>query len=336
MPQMGLVAPKHASLASENETTPSQGTEAMIISRTGHHKNVPMWEGILRMFTQRGGDPWFGARSFGKPAYFHMHIPKAAGYSVIADSLGHVLPEGTGFFSEEICFNDLNMLNKLYLGSGIITFVRNPREHVYSQYLECTSDPYFSEKTSSTNRIFDNFTVWLKHFTEGLDTGETQQDYMGCYHPLNMQSRYFSCSYIKCHGIAPLGCTRQGTMQPHDLRDDPQELATGIANFDKFLIIGLVEYYQESFCLFAEKVSGKLPAWCDCSDPEARASFQPKMVTHNVPNHSISDLSQEDLDMIDMLTKHDSILYSNAQYRFQKDIKRLEDKHGVKIICDKQ
>lgn len=299
----------------------------------GSHKEVPLWQGVMRMLSQRGGDPWFGPRSFGKPAYFHMHIPKAAGYSVIADSLS-LLPQGTGFFSEEICFHDVEVMQKLYFGSGMITFVRNPREHVYSQYLECTSDPYFTDVTRQS-RAFDNVTAWLQHFTKSLANGtEPERDDLGCYHPLNMQTRYFSCRYIKCKGLFPLGCSRNGLITPHDFRDDYDELEKGMANFDKFMVIGLVEYYQESFCLFAEKISGALPDWCNCSDPEARATFQPKMVTHNVPKHSVNDLSKEDVKMIDMLTQHDTVLYSKAQARFLEEIKEVEARHGMKVLCD--
>lgn len=301
----------------------------------GSHRTVPLWQGFMRMLLQRGGDPWFAARSFGQGAYFHMHIPKAAGYSVIADSID-MLPPGTGFFSEEICMHDVHALKTLYRGSGMITFVRNPREHVYSQYLECASDPYFADLLDpNSRRSFDNLTVWLQHFTDGSDDGTgPPKDNMGCYHPLNMQTRYFSCSYIKCNGLFPLGCERTGAMQAHDLRNDPHELSQALDNFDKFSTIGLVEYYQESFCLFSDKVHGELPQWCNCSDPEARESFEPKRVSHHVPKHSINDVSKEDLARIDQLTQHDSRLYSKAQAKFLAEVRAAEQRHGMKILCD--
>lgn len=282
---------------------------------------IKLVKGVGSMTTQ-GGEPWYGSRGVGKAAYFHMHIPKCAGYSLINDTV-HSLPPGTGFLSSEVCHHDLVLLNTFYRGNGLFSLLRKPQEHVYSMFFECANTRYFETKVPNDKKpILENVTLWLRHFTEKFT-----RDNLGCYHPLNMQTRYFTCRY----SIPPV---RNPTDEAHNAVSQSTNLENALRSMDATFVIGLVEHYQESLCLFIGSAVDTLPDWCNCEDKKAWNRMSQTRYAHGVPQHSISDLSEEDLRMVEALTKDDAALYAAAERRFITDIRRQEHKHGIKILCD--
>ena len=76
-------------------------------------------------------------------------------------------------------------------------FLRNPRKHVYSQFLECKYDNWGKGRTKDTNfprnaTDPEDMADWVSFFHDDWNVTK------GCfntYNPINMQSRWFVCNY---------------------------------------------------------------------------------------------------------------------------------------------
>lgn len=255
------------------------------------------------------------------PLYYHVHIPKTAGVSFLRDILS-ILPDDAGLFSWEACYSEMTgMVEQHSNGTGphrMITMLRKPSEHVYSEYLECADTPWgkaIRSESGAEEEDVASFTSWLQHFAQN------STDDFNCYHPFNMQSRALSCDYPS---------------DPHHYDGELNSAMTAAAfrAMEETFFVGLVEYYQESLCLFHSKVvESALPSWCDCKQKGAWNAKAVTNATHNVPEHSLHDLSSADMDIVNSLTEHDQMLYNAAYERFKKDIAAEEEKRGVKIMC---
>merc|ERR1719265_159183 len=99
-------------------------------------------------------------------------------------------------------------------------------------------------------------------------------------------------------------------------------------------VVGLVEAYQESICLFHAVYRGILPQYCNCADLESWNTFEPTHKDHGVGYYkSLSDYAPEVLSKIDVFTAEDRILYNKATQRFFRDIQAAEARFGMKILC---
>eukprot|EP00929_Paragymnodinium_shiwhaense_P077840 TRINITY_DN40188_c0_g1_i1.p1 TRINITY_DN40188_c0_g1~~TRINITY_DN40188_c0_g1_i1.p1 ORF type:complete len:415 (+),score=87.76 TRINITY_DN40188_c0_g1_i1:141-1385(+) len=287
----------------------------------------------------------------GMPTYYFLHIPKDAGASFDDDVMNRkrVLQNGTGFFTEEWCFHDMRLRNNRdgREGNRMITFLREPRAHVLSMYWQCTTSEWATEIDNETHRPlsgkvfnalpeFKDFGTWLRHFShEGEAAGssapkpgtlKSTKDF-GCYHPFNLQTRQLTCSgqrpwhlYIKE--------TFANEQQIHQPLDEAEQ------NLKEIFFVGITEHYQASVCLLMIKMGRPLPEFCDCENMEAWASFSSIHYTHGVKKHSIANASAEELAMIDALTADDQRLYRAASIRFFKEVKGVQEKSGVRLICD--
>jgi hypothetical protein len=299
------------------------------IGKKTHGPNAPMSSDDEQMADkvafEAAQDGWHLFPSASKhTVYGFIHIPKVAGTSFITLSKG-AFPDGDGFFSEEICPTEiLHELNRETqerhlsdMSFELVTFLRSPRAHVYSQYLELKYDTEWNwPGKEQFIRGFPTVTQFLDRFTSGSGTNHT--DYPA-YHPQDMQTRSLVCKTDN-HGYHALGAG--------DL-----ENALGIVNSLKF--IGISESFQASVCVFLDKVmpSRLLPDYCDCQNTAGWASFAFPHVTHGVPKHSINDLSAEDLLKIDKLTPMDVKVYDAALERFHSDVRELEERRGLRIHC---
>merc|ERR1711920_170123 len=59
----------------------------------------------------------------------------------------------------------------------------------------------------------------------------------------------------------------------------------------------------------------------------------PMFIPRKIEPHRLSDLSNEDLALIDSLTQNDSVLYNAAVSRFHAEIRDAEREHGVPLFC---
>lgn len=257
-----------------------------------------------------------------RPALYHMHIPKVAGISFIRDVL-NFLPNSTGLYSAEACYQ--KYVKRKGLGipregphwDGIVTMLRNPRDHVYSQYVECADDTWGEKAVKDEQKhLLKNFPTWLRHFSLNFTT-----DDLGCYHPFNMQTRAFLCEGHLHH-----------VNSEEELRH-VSDIKLAVQRMSETFFVGLAEQYQESMCVLRTKVTGALPEWCNCEDPLSWSKFVPQHESHKTRAHSVSELSPADLRMVDQLTLLDRQLYIEAQRRFLRDVQDVEEAFNTRILC---
>lgn len=265
---------------------------------------------------------WLRAREPAHPALYHMHIPKVAGISFIRDALSFI-PNGTGFYSGETCYSKYASRKTFDLkreglhNDGIVTMLRNPREHVLSQFVECADDSWGKKIVPKDKRhLLKDFGTWVQHFTFNFTT-----DDLGCYHPFNMQTRAFLCE-SHLHHLTDEADLKQTT-----------DLGRALQRMNSTFFVGLAEYYQESLCLLYEKVTSELPDWCNCEDIELWSKYVPQHESHKTRSHNIAELTSKELDMVDQLTELDRKLYIEAQRRFLRDVEAVEGKHHIRVMC---
>ena len=131
--------------------------------------------------------PRRGCKSFGI-----MHIPKTAGTSFVLDAPAY-LRRCQGLYAKECCLSQFARHQNIGV-DRIMTFVRDPVAHVYSQYLELADTKWGNSKLD--HRWATNSSRWLSFFAPGV----TQDP--GGYHPYNMQTRSFVCRKQQHHHSA--------------------------------------------------------------------------------------------------------------------------------------
>ena len=111
---------------------------------------------------------------------------------------------------------------------------------------------------------------------------------------------------------------------------------------DLFDFVGISERFQESLCVFSAVVRehhhAKGPAWCNCSNTEAWASFTG---THHRSGDykkvtgvkGAADLSAQQRKAIENLTYEDGKLYAFATQRFDAEVAKYEAKGILKLSC---
>lgn len=207
----------------------------------------------------------------------------------------------------------------------LITFFRNPRQHVYSQYLECKWDTWGKKVTNGTNFPRDTeeneatgytpaFQQWLKHFTTTPYTTEMYN----CYQPYNMQTRYFETFQEGAHNFNLDGAVFTNKAA--------QRIDGGLWFF------GITEHYTTSTCLFEYKLTGELPDHCDCTHGKKESRRHEKKETHHVPSHPFNILTNHTVELIDMLVHQDNLLYNFALGVFKRRVIELSNQTG-KILC---
>jgi len=259
--------------------------------------------------------PAHGMKSLGL-----LHIPKTAGTSFTLDA-PRLLPSGMGLFSAEA---SLGWMEKVTGVDEIVTFVRHPTGHVYSQFLELADDAWGKSVLKDRSKVV-SVTHWLEQFFDG-DSIKT--DDFGGYHPFNMLARSF------------INSEREPSQYDnhHYHTVDTKE---AISIMKKVKFVGITEYYHESMCLFFDKVqpAEAMPDWCDCKSPEwsqFSAHMTKKTTTdksHGVRLHSLKDLSERDLEMIVKLTEKDEVLYKESLNRFFHEIDELENRKQANLSC---
>eukprot|EP00931_Biecheleriopsis_adriatica_P018415 TRINITY_DN12915_c0_g2_i2.p1 TRINITY_DN12915_c0_g2~~TRINITY_DN12915_c0_g2_i2.p1 ORF type:complete len:580 (-),score=82.23 TRINITY_DN12915_c0_g2_i2:111-1850(-) len=260
-----------------------------------------------------------------KDGIYHVHIPKVAGTSFKVDAADISKAD---VFSEEACLSD-------YPTSGKhLVLLREPRAHVLSQY-------YFCRDSDDPGPLRAHFLMpreisdWINFWTRFVSTGKWRQDFQwgpktkfntpwcssrlpfGCYSPFNLQSQRLTCK------------------DAYDYSSHVSRNAA-IEKMEKLYFVGIQEAYQESLCLLHGMIHDHLPKWCDCTKQEAWSEATVTKRTHGSVPHAFSDLSQETQEEVDSLTAGDAALYKAGVKRFVHDVRKLEKRLNVQILCKKK
>lgn len=242
-----------------------------------------------------------------------IHIPKTAGTSLQMDlqlSLHQKIPR------KEYCARGANR------SRFRVTFFRNPRDHVLSQYFECRDDHWGRTVTNGTlfPRTEDNpyvgYTLWVEHFARSV---ASKVDDFGCYNPWNMQARYMTCGckFICAHHFVP--------PQP---RSQPSAL-DAITMFKELDVVGITEHYSTSICLIMYKL-GKLPDACFC---DSKKQVNQTHLVHGVSPHSNAGVPSETLGLVDRMTTVDQQVYLAAMQYFMLEVRKVEAVTSRRLLC---
>jgi hypothetical protein len=262
----------------------------------------------------------------------------------------------------------LRWTNRTY---PLMVFFRDPTSHVLSQFLECKYDGWGQRVTKGTgfpgyipnnaastqpntlSKEFQNalqgFDEWVQHFmyhayhpdawkspytytVNGLPPG--QEPHYGervaykCYDPFNMQSRYLTTDRRK----------EGGHIATHPFHRFPNAADAIQAMSSAFEVVGIVEYYAASICLWEYHAGGRrfLTRACQvCVDGKLLLAHKPQShESHGVPPHSVSAISKETLQKIQQnLTVIDQQLYQASLERFLRDVDVVFQETGVDLLC---
>ena len=261
---------------------------------------------------------------------FHLHTPKVAGCSVVKDLSDMVGREQV--FTDEVCFSYSSQGN--YESS--VVMVREPRDHVYSMYQFChlASDPGYrllvgkkqGLKGQEKYNLAESFDAWINEWHENPRWGDYDiyDDDEFCYCPYNMQSSRLACNSKKtakyCHKNA--------------------DFAIAMQNLKSATIIGVVEAYHESVCLFSARLTGSLPEHCDCESAAWNAYLETH-VSHreDAAAEAYGSIKDVPTDVIHKLTTWRKRIGSCTRQPcagFTEDIKEVELRFGKRILCNSE
>lgn len=237
---------------------------------------------------------------------------------------------------------------------NVIIF-RNPRDHVYSQFLEVKYDAPFGHFARGTGFPFETsdekgFEIWLDHFNVSLWGVNSLGDYR-TYNPINMQTRFLTC-YEQSHhiildkNINQIMNDNKANIYNHRhiklssaLQNHMPDLQKAEENLKSIDIIGITEFYSTFICMFIYRTLHVLPVSCDCQYEGHIADgsrMHTHFVIHSVPRHSWMLLSHSLIDQIDTLTLLDVEIYKFAMDLFLNQVEEVEKKTQKQILCHKQ
>lgn len=236
-------------------------------------------------------------------SYLYIHIPKAAGASVMHDAPAH-LPVGSTLRGshEKAVFHPYpqSLLNK---GARLVVVLRHPVKLAYSQYLMCKH--VLRAKSRDFPRRIDD---WIATFE---DRSRKDMPHFGCYNPVNIQTRFLA--------------TGVGQSVPSALAEPNFTQARDTLRRAYF--VGIADLYAESLCLLAFRSAGVVKDYCACGRPNNLHHE-----THGVPAHSIDDLLSLQRRRLARLVALDLALYDLALDRFQADV-HMARRRVPNLVC---
>jgi hypothetical protein len=299
-----------------------------------------------------------------------VHIPKTAGDSFMKDSPQH-MPIGASLQGN---FEDsLRSTNRTW---PLMVFFRDPTNHVLSQFLECKYDTWGQRQTKGTGfpgyipnnaaannankssneytNVLQGFDEWVQHFVyhachpdawkpqyytlnpppPGQEQHYGQRVGFNCYDPVNMQSRYMTMA-------------EGGHYASHPYHRFPNATDAIQAMSSAFAVVGIVEYYAASVCLWEYHAGGRQFLTRSCQvcveNNDGNSNSNGKLLlahkpqtheSHGVPPHSVSMISKETLQQIEQhLTVVDRQLYQASVERFLHDVDVVYQETGVDLLC---
>mmetsp|Transcript_83194 Transcript_83194/g.217243 ORF Transcript_83194/g.217243 Transcript_83194/m.217243 type:complete len:327 (-) Transcript_83194:95-1075(-) len=277
-----------------------------------------------------GGGPEQGQREASEASWFKkiyfLHLAKTAGGSALLDLPRH-LSMTTQLNSYECCWPRFSGLDA-WEPPAVITFMREPKAHVYSQWNHCRKnlDHWFNPRGLPAN-----FSQWLRYWSKVGDHPTAHERGFHCYIPINLQARALSCRATVCplvtHAVDEAVLhDRSGELAVHE------DLATRrLQSVVRF--VGLTEFYQESMCLLHAMSKNSFPSYCNCEDHEAWGKFPHASLDHGGGTKTTHTLSKADAELVENLTRVDARLYQVAMGRFMEAVHEVEGRFGKKVFC---
>ena len=300
-------------------------------------------------------------------SYSFLHISKCGGVSWFQE-LRKLLPKDKLYLSypdghpaEHGLYYQNNLMTWRYNETDyykLVTF-RSPRLHVYSQFRHCSFSDWGHMTTVRNGNgfprddedVMTNFHRWLDHFINITTKSNniTSLDSFGCYHPVNLQSRFLTTNSVR--PFIP-------TMDMNYFRDYwmPYPNYTEVEhNLHAFDWVGLTDFFHESKCILYHRlvkgdhgimnetittmITKYLDSTCTCSSSSSNSSAvleQDVKFEHTTTykRDSMLEVSDEIVNKIDALTFIDQDLYRAALGKFIDDIISLEFEIGRCVICD--
>lgn len=228
-------------------------------------------------------------------------------------------------------FNDDNgtskcFLNDYYEKNVNIVLLRNPIDHVYSQYLENKYDKNFVKQRNIGNFPSDfsderGFEIWLNYF-ELTAWGTLYVGDFG-YNPINMQTRYMTCIDESHHWDIDTSFPELTNLRLPSHRRAQE-------NLHSVDLVGIIEFYPSFLCIYIYRTTKILPSICKCNGdtgPNISNIF-------NVTNLDISrSVESKVLDKIYKLTERDQQIYKRALQIFLEEVMKVEKETSAKILC---
>ena len=216
----------------------------------------------------------------------------------------------------------------------MVVFLRDPMSHVLSQFLECKYDSWGRKVTNHTgfpgyddlNDPLEGFDEWVRHFDQ-LKTNGTKVGYNStyrCYDPHNMQSRYFATQQ------------RSSPHNANNMADRWPNIDIARKRLDRVQVVGIVEYYPASLCLFEYFAGGHqfLTQGCQvCHGGQLDVVKSLIHEAHHVPSHSIDSISDVTRIMIQNMTAIDLQFYESGRDMFQRQVDQLREETGIDLLC---
>lgn len=207
--------------------------------------------------------------------------------------------------------------------------IRQPREHVFSQYQFCklASDPgyrttlrYLRGLPGQTNfHLANSFQNWTDEWTHSPRYGRYSiyEDYEFCYCPHNLQASRLACQNDNfCSATVDLDAAKR--------------------SLDAATMLGVTEAYHESLCLFHAHLMGELPDHCNCESPDWNSYKETKETHGESYEGSIEDMPAETIAQVDAMTQQDKAIYQRGVKRFVADVQKMEKRFGTKILCQER
>jgi hypothetical protein len=270
-----------------------------------------------------------------KKEFHYIHIPKTAGESFLLDSPFHI---GVGSTmqgnAEKTYYETPSLFQNDKKRRYSVVFLRQPTNHVLSQFLECKYDPYFRNfaKTVPGYNELENVTAgfdeWITNFIDmELHNVYGKEPSYRCYEPWNMQARYMTASGKE-----------KDPHFAHDRSGRVPDLSLAASNLRTIDMVGITEYYSASLCLLEYfALDGTLSPLCRQCDPSTgkiMAQEKQHRESHGVPHHSIDMISEQSLQYIENnLTTIDQELYKMGLQLFDEQIEMVWRATGVDLLC---
>ena len=210
--------------------------------------------------------------------------------------------------------------------SGMGVILREPVAHTISMYNHCQ----FGQGHSLHHYPSIHLDDWMRKWLEKPPTATTYCN----YHPLDFQTSNLAGAL---EDVVP---STYILKQVRMSESTAQSLSRAIRAVRTASFVGVTHRMKESLCVAAYAIYGSLPldGRCACASngKGTSASSHVRHNSHGV-DHSKVDLhnvSAGTLELMRKATRADQVLYAHALQRLYTDVKALEGKLGVRIMCD--